>query len=229
MQVGTNTNDVPWEFRAENGFDSESLDLYRSFARLHLRLWPYLWTYARRVAQDGRPIMRALGLAHPELGVHPEFEYLLGDQLYAAPVVDHGARTRTLHLPPGRWAHWFTEAVYNGPGEVRVDAPLDSLPLFLREGGVVPLLRPTIDTLAPTTAAAAEVDSYASHGPGTLHVRVFPSTTPSAFTLFDGAKVTQRVEEGRLVVGWSPGEEFQGNLEVEAVAWTGPVIVVDAP
>ena len=173
--------------------------------------------------------MRALGLAHPELGEHPRFEYLLGDHLSAAPVVDRAARARTLHLPPGRWAHWFTETVHQGPGEVSVEAPLDSLPLFLREGGIVPLLRPTIDTLAPTTAPPAEVDSYASHGPGTLHVRVFPSSTPSTFTLFDGAQVTQRIEDGRLVVQWSPGDEFNQDLEVEPVAWTGPVSVVDAP
>ncbi len=215
MQVGTNSNDVPWEFKDSNGFDQQTLDLYRQFARLHLRLWPYLWTYAKRLAVDGRPIMRALGLAHPELGVHPKFEYLLGDHLYVAPVVEHGARTRTLHLPPGAWVHWFTGARHQGPGEITVDAPLGSLPLFQREGSVVPLLRPTIDTMSPTTAAAEQVDSYVTHGPGKLYARVAPSSTPASFELFDGAVIVQRMEGERVVLGFTAGAEFVDGVELE--------------
>ena len=49
MQVGTNTNDVAWEFKEINGFDEEMLDWYRIYARLHLRLFPYAWTYARQL------------------------------------------------------------------------------------------------------------------------------------------------------------------------------------
>ena len=220
MQVGTNSNDVPWEFRDNNGFDQESLDLYRRFARRHLRLWPYLWSYAKRLATDGRPIMRALGLAHPELGVHPAFEYLLGDHLYVAPVVEHGARTRTLHLPPGGWVHWETGERFEGPGEITVAAALGSLPLFQREGSVIPLLRPTIDTLAPTTAAADQVDSYATHGPGRLYARVVPSPSgdPVSFELFDGAVITANGTEdsaGGVAVELTPGAEFVAGVERE--------------
>ena len=68
------------------------LDWYRTYARLHLRLFPVRWTYAQRLADDGRPIQRALGLAYPELGVHPTDTYLFGDDLLVAPVVERGAR-----------------------------------------------------------------------------------------------------------------------------------------
>ena len=46
MQIGTSTSNVAWE-----GFDEQTLDWYRTYVRLHLRLWPYLWTYAARLAE----------------------------------------------------------------------------------------------------------------------------------------------------------------------------------
>ncbi len=90
MQIGTSTNDVAWEPTPKNGFDQEMLGWYRSYTRLHLRLFPYIWTYAKRLKTDGRPIQRALGLAHPELGEHPDDTFLLGDSLLVAP--SRGAR-----------------------------------------------------------------------------------------------------------------------------------------
>ncbi|HLM71901.1 MAG TPA: TIM-barrel domain-containing protein, partial [Polyangiaceae bacterium] len=62
MQIGTSSNNVAWEFGPETGFDQEMLDWYRTYTRLHLRLFPYVWTYAKAIELDGRPIQRALGL-----------------------------------------------------------------------------------------------------------------------------------------------------------------------
>ena len=167
MQIGTSANDVAWEFLPENGFDQESLDLYRQYVRLHLRLWPYEWTYAQRIATTGRPIQRSVGLAYPELGEHPDYDYLFGDALLVAPVVERETRERDVVFPPGRWVHWFTGKVYEGGKTQTVAAPLAELPLFLREGGIVPMLRPTIDTLSPTTEPD-RVDSYATDAGGAV-------------------------------------------------------------
>src|SRR5690606_16847598 len=126
------SNDVPWEFDADNGFDQESLDGYRMYARLHLRLWPYVWTYLQRIADDGRPIQRALGLAYPELGVHPDDVFLLGDDLLAAPVVERGDTTRTYMMPPGEWQDWWTGDIETGGQQATRAAPLLTLPLYQR-------------------------------------------------------------------------------------------------
>ncbi len=187
MQIGTSANDVAWEFRPENGFDQESLDLYRRYTRLHLRLWPYLWTYAERVRVDGRPIQRPYGLMWPETGRHPSDTYAVGDHLLVAPVLERGQRERAVAFPPGRWVDWWTGEVFDGDDERTVSAPLEKLPLFLAEGGIVPMLRPTIDTLAPTTEPDL-VDAYAT-APGVLYARIFPGQHPSEFTLFDGARL----------------------------------------
>ena len=223
MQVGTGSSDVPWEPTADNGFDGETLSLYRQYARLHLRLWPYLWTHATRLASGGRPIARALGLAYPELGVHPDDTYLLGDDLLVAPVVERGATSRTLSLPPGRWVHFWSGASYDGPATITVESPLAELPLFLRAGGIVPLLRPTIDALEPT-ADPARVDSYATD-PGLLYVRAV-AAEPGSFALFDGAALEERVEGSDSVLSFTAGSELVEGAIFELVAAAGPPAAV---
>jgi alpha-D-xyloside xylohydrolase len=226
MQIGTASSDVAWEENPQNGFDDEMLGWYRDFTRLHLRLYPYLWTHLSRVADDGRPIMRALGLAYPELGLHPKDVYLLGDDLLVAPVVEAGATTRTLTPPPGVWVDWFSGSVVEGGVEITVDAPLAKLPLWLREGGIVPLLRPTIDSLSPTTDPAS-VDSYDT-SPGLLYPRVVPGPA-SSFALFDGGVLSQADEGGTLMLGVVPGDVFVEGIVFEVMAVPAPpaTITVD--
>ena len=209
MQVGTGSNVVPWEYE-RFGYSPAVLERYRRYARLHLRLWPYLWTYATRLRDDGRPIQRALGLAYPELGLHPSDVYLLGDNLLVAPVVERGATRREVPLPPGGWIDWWTGERHDGGGTIEVDAPLDTLPLFLREGGIVPLLRPTIDTLSPV-ADRQEIDSYATD-PGMLYARAVPGDEPISFVLFDGSRI-------EISAGGRPrfiaGDQFRAGAVVE--------------
>ncbi|MBN4050429.1 hypothetical protein JYT28_01640, partial [Desulfobulbus sp. AH-315-M07] len=191
MQIGTSCNDVAWEPTAKNGFDPALLDRYRDYTRLHLRLFPYLWTYAERALEDGRPIMRALGLAYPELGLHPSDVYLLGDDLLVAPVVERGVTTRLVPFPPGEWVHWFTGKPYEGGAEGGLEhdvaAPIGLLPLFQRSDSLIPLLRPTIDTLSPTTEPD-RVDSYATT-PGLLYARGV-SQRDASVELFDGTRAS---------------------------------------
>lgn len=205
MQVGTSSSVVPWEYE-KWGYSKDVLDRYRRYARLHLRLWPYEWTHATRLRDDGRPIQRALGLAYPELGVHPDDTYLFGDDLLVAPVVERGAREREVQLPPGEWLDWWTGEHHEGGRVIAVAAPLDTLPLFVRKGAIIPMLRPTIDTLAPTDEPE-RVDSYATD-PGVLHVRVVPGDEPSSFTLFDGTRLEQEPTDDGVILRMTPGKEF---------------------
>jgi len=223
MQIGTATSDVAWEPTPENGWDEESLDWYRDYTRLHLRLFPYLWTHVGRVIADGRPIQRPLGLAHPELGVHPPDTYLLGDDLLVAPVVVAGAVEREVVMPAGRWLDWFDGTSYEGGGPIVVPAPLGKLPLFLRESAIVPLLRPTIDSLAPTTDPN-RVDSYATT-PGLLYPRVVPGPA-SSMALFDGTVLEQSYDGDTLTLRCTPGSDFDSGAIVEALAIATPATAV---
>jgi len=187
MQVGNSTDDMPWEIAT----DAPSLDIYRRYARLHMRLFPYVWTYAKQMAATGRPIVRPFGLAFPELNQHPSDQYMLGDSLFVAPVITAGATTRELYLPPGAWYDWWTGTKYMGPGTQTVPADIGTLPLFVAEGGIIPMLRDTIDTLAPATDSG--VDSLVNDS-GVLTVRIAPGARKT-LTLFDGSTIATFINE----------------------------------
>lgn len=224
MQIGTSSNTVAWEPEGGPGFDDELLDYYRIYTRLHLRLFPYEWTYAENLAKDGRAITRPLGLAYPELGVHPNDAYMFGDDLLVAPVVERDKRARDVSFPQGRWVDWWTGEIIEGGKTVEVKAPLGVLPLFVRESGIVPLLRPTIDTLAPTTKPD-EVDSYATSA-GVLWARIALGAA-SRFVLFDGAEISQERVDGEARLSTKDGAEFRAGAVLELLASAEPGAVTD--
>ena len=214
MQIGNSASTVAWEPDPVTSYDEEMLGWYRTYTRLHLRLFPYEWTYAERLVTDGRPIARPLGLVYPELGQHPSDEYLFGDDLLVAPVLERGATSREVLLPAGRWIDWWTGDVVEGGGAITADAPLWKLPLYLREGGIIPMLRPSIDTLRPTTEPAL-VDSYGTD-PGVLWARVAPGPE-SSFTVFDGATLGQKQGSDGVHLSAGDGSEFTRGVMFEVV------------
>jgi alpha-D-xyloside xylohydrolase len=214
MQIGTSASTVAWEMPPGAGYDMEMLGWYRTYTRLHLRLFPYEWTYAQNLAKDGRAIARPLGLAYPDLGQHPDDEYLFGDSILVAPVLARGVTQRSVLLPKGRWIGWWDGAAHDGGQTIQADAPLGTLPLFLAQGGIVPLLRPTIDSMSPTTLPA-QVDSYATT-PGVLYVRVAPGPK-SSFTVFDGAALGQEQNNKTLTLSTADGAEFKLGALFEVV------------
>ncbi|MDP1825865.1 MAG: glycoside hydrolase family 31 protein [Archangium sp.] len=215
MQTGDSSSQPPWLYTPENGRDAEALDTYREFARLHLRLFPFFWSHVKSMAQTGRPVVRPYGLQFASLGVHPEDTYALGDELLVAPVETKGATTRTLIKPPGRWFSWWDGAELTGEAgaAVVVPAPLKALPLFIREGALVPMLRPGVDTLSPATDPG--VDSFAAEA-GPLWVRVQPGAAPSRFDVFDGTVLEQTGAQLKA----TPGTRFTTSViwELRGVA-----------
>jgi alpha-D-xyloside xylohydrolase len=168
------------------------------------------------MTSDGRPIQRPIGLAHPELGVHPSDEYLFGEELLVAPVVERGATRRKLVAPKGRWFDFWQGTSHDGP-DIEVEAPLDVLPLFVRAGAIVPLLRPTIDTLAPATDP--DVDSFANDA-GLLHVLFAPGPA-HRFEVYDGTIIERDGPDIHLV----PGRVFTKGFVLELIATPRPSTV----
>ncbi len=211
MQIGTSANDVAWEFG-----DEALLASYREYTRWHLRLFPYTWTLAHQIASTGLPIQRPIGLMEPELGAHPNDVYFFGDALLVAPVTEPGATSREVMFPSGRWIGFWDGTAVEGPTTVVVDAPLGKLPLFIRAGTPLPLLRDTIDTLSPTNDPV-RVDSFAT-SVGRLWVRAAPGPD-GTLTMYDGTVLAQRSTASSSEVEVTPGDVFAEGSVVEIVAW----------
>jgi alpha-D-xyloside xylohydrolase len=211
MEVGDSSSQTPWEFTTDNGRDQAALDTYARYASLHLRLYPYTWTYAQQIATTGRPIVR------PMLGMveHPTDQYMLGDSLLVAPVVTEGATSRVVLFPGGEWYDWWTGAKVDG--RYNAVADVDTLPLYIAAGAIIPMLRPTIETLSPVTTTT--IDSFDTD-PGVLSARVAPGPA-SFFIVYDGTKLSQAPHE----VTYVPGSVFTKGALFEVIATAQPMSV----
>jgi alpha-glucosidase (family GH31 glycosyl hydrolase) len=133
--------------------DAETIAVYADMARLHTRLMPYFEVLSREANRTGAPIMRHPFLYHPREpeAWKAESSFYLGASLWTSPVVERGASTKETWLPPGRWVDFLDHAVYEGGRRATLPAPLGRLPLLIKDGGIVPLLDASIETLAPAT------------------------------------------------------------------------------
>ena len=172
---------------------------WKTYARLHTRLAPYLEALGQFAHQTGAPIIRHVFLEHPDRVdlAGEDGAYYLGPALYVAPVMARGATDKTVDLPAGTYLDWQAQTLVAGGGQVTLDAPLARLPLLLRAGYLIPLLDPTIDTLAaeddPNIVSPADVaDVYDVVG-----LLVAGGASGAAvFTLADG---------GTLDASWTGG------------------------
>jgi alpha-D-xyloside xylohydrolase len=123
------------------------------YMRLRERLRPYLDEQLLAAAEHGLPPMRALLLEFPEDPAAWEVadEYLLGPDLLVAPVIEADAEERDVYLPHGAsWRDAWTGAEYEAGRTHRVPAPLDRIPLFLRDAADLPIA--PITSNAPNAA-----------------------------------------------------------------------------
>lgn len=125
----------PWSFgpTVEN--------VARRMIELRMRLLPYLYTTFVDAAESGLPVNRPLVMAYPTDTNCQRLadEFLLGDALLVAPVIEPAKDRRMVYLPAGHWYHWWTNTRYEGQNFYIVEAPPAQPPLFAKGGTVVPL------------------------------------------------------------------------------------------
>jgi len=129
--------------------DDETLAAFAEFSSTHTRLAPYLHLTAQAAVDTGLPMMRHPLLVAPDDAdaLSVDDAYFLGDALYVAPVIERGATSRSVYLPAGHYVDWSTGARLDGAQTVEVLSPVGEIPVFLVEGGIVPMYDAVIDTL----------------------------------------------------------------------------------
>jgi len=113
----------------------------RRFLELRYRMLPYLYSVVRECATTGIPIMRALWLHYPEdpKAVACGDQYLWGKSILVAPVVEKGATSRQVYLPHGGWYDFWTNERVEGGQVISRAVDLETMPLYVREGAILPL------------------------------------------------------------------------------------------
>jgi alpha-D-xyloside xylohydrolase len=153
MEVMSSKNISPWTFDANGPTGSHAaLDVYRKYAVLHMSLFPYRYAAAQEAAKTGMPIMRALVLEYQDdaRARAAKDEYLFGPDMLVAPVVDEG-NARPVYLPPGEWVDYWTGKQFEGGKVVIAKAPLDTIPVWVRAGAVIPKIPEDVMTLVPAS------------------------------------------------------------------------------
>ena len=104
------------------------------------RLRPYLHEILDRTASDGTPPVRPLWFdhGHDPVAARVEDQFLLGSDLMVAPVLQRGRNSRRVYLPAGQsWRDVQTQELHEGGRWLEMPAPLEVLPLLVREGGAL--------------------------------------------------------------------------------------------
>ena len=135
----------PWSYGPEHERAN------RAAIRLRYRMMPALYTAYFQHTQQGSPVVKPIfwNTLTDSVGLGTDDEFILGDHLLVAPVVDSGARSRAVYLPAGRWYRMGSGEAYAGGQRVTVQAPdalndggdttsLRGLPIFVRAGAVIP-------------------------------------------------------------------------------------------
>jgi alpha-glucosidase (family GH31 glycosyl hydrolase) len=148
---GWNTGDPgPVEINNYNGaaipdasqlHDARVEPICRKYLELRYRMLPYLYSAVHECATKGMPIMRALWLHFPDdpKAVECGDQYLWGRSVLVAPVVEKGATTRRVYLPGSTWYDFWSGERLAGGREITRPVDLETMPLFVREGSILPL------------------------------------------------------------------------------------------
>lgn len=167
-------------------FSEETQDIVREAIKLRYRLMPYLYTLAYENTTLGKPIVKPLFYLEPtnEAFLNYSDAYLFGDAFLVAPVIHQGAESISVNFPQGLWYDFYTDKKIYGGAEIEIAVTDDNIPVFVKEGSIVPMV--------PTFYST---DNY----PDALEVHYYPkeNTETRALLYEDDGAYFSAIEEGK--------------------------------
>jgi len=191
-------------------YGKQAEPILEKYLKLRYELMPYIYSLGYNTWKTGAPFMRALPLDFPNDPKVADLrdEYMFGPAFLVAPITEQGATSRDVYLPAGTdWYNYWTGERVKGGQTIAVRAPIDTIPLFVKAGSIVPLGSPVENTKQQQSIAK---------------VRVYPGANAD-FTLFSDDGTTYAYENGAGSVTKLHWDESARKLTHEgAAAWTVP-------
>ena len=125
-------------------YGEENYRIMVDFIHLRERLIPYIMEQMKKASVDGTPVMRPLIFDFPQddAAYDVSDEYLFGPDILVAPVIEYKARKRKVYLPMGAsWTDPYSGKTWQGGETAEIEAPLDRIPLFLKNGASLPVVK----------------------------------------------------------------------------------------
>ncbi len=191
-------------------YGKQAEPILEKYLKLRYQLMPYIYSLAYGAYETGSPYMRALFMDFPSDPKVADIrdEYMFGPAFLVAPVTEQGATSRMVYLPAGAdWYNYWTNERVRGGQTIRVEAPIDTLPLFVRAGSIVPTGEP-IDSTKQAQRIAK--------------IRVYPGANAD-FALYEDDGETYDYEKGKSQITRLNWDESNRKLTDEgATAWGRP-------
>lgn len=178
---------TPWHFEGAAATVREALEL-------RMRLLPYLYSAFATYHFEGVPPIRPMAFEDVALAGADD-QFMFGPSILVAPFYGKGGWTRDIALPPGRWYDFHTGAFVGGGGRLSFRSESGRLPLLVREGAVIPMLKDAVTNTSRAYGQPLEVRHY--------------GTAPGSFDLYE--------DDGRTF-DYERGEYRIRRLSVEALA-----------
>ena len=133
---------------AVDGYDQEPWrfgkyyeDIIRKYLKLRYRLLPFLYTTLEEAHRTGVPLFRPLMLNYQDDRdtYNLDDEFMVGNDLLVAPIVRADLTSRLVYLPKGLWYDYWTNKKYEGGTMIRAEATLETVPMFVRGGAIIPM------------------------------------------------------------------------------------------
>lgn len=131
---GDHGDQEPWSF------DQEVTDIVRKFIELRYQLLPYLYSAFWSYVNNGIPLIKSLvyyDQEDPQTHFRTD-EFIFGEHILVCPIQEPNAQGRRMYLPRGKWHNFWTKECVEGGMERWVDAALDVIPIFVKEGAIIP-------------------------------------------------------------------------------------------
>lgn len=131
---GDHGDQEPWSF------DESVTEVVRKFIELRYTLLPYLYTAFWKYIEEGIPLIKSLVLYDQEdhQTHYRTDEFIYGDKILVCPINEPNAKGRRMYIPRGKWYNFWTNEVVTGGRETWVDADFDQMPIFIKEGAIIP-------------------------------------------------------------------------------------------
>ena len=115
-------------------------DIIRKYLKLRYQLLPFLYTTLEEAHQNGVPLFRPLVLNYQDdpNTYNLDDEFMIGSDLLVAPIVKPDITRRLVYLPKGTWYDYWTNKKYEGGTMIAAEAPLETVPMFVRAGAIIP-------------------------------------------------------------------------------------------
>ena len=131
---GDHGDQEPWSF------DEEVVDVTRKFIEIRYQLLPYLYSAFYKYCEDGIPIIEPLYFydqEDPQTHFRTD-EFIFGNHILVCPILEANAKGRRMYIPRGKWYNFWTGEVSYGGKEQWVDADINSMPIFVQAGAIIP-------------------------------------------------------------------------------------------